>query len=56
MMSSSSSPADINRAYDLGCNSYLIKPMSLPGLVDMVKQLDSYWLRTNQRASSATEG
>jgi|SRR6267143_3246137 len=56
MMSSSGSPADINRAYDLGCNSYLIKPMGFPGLLEMVKLLDSYWLRTNQRASSVTEG
>ena len=55
MLSSSDNASDINRAYDLGCNSYLIKPMSLDGLVEMVKLLDSYWLRTNQRAVSATE-
>jgi CheY-like chemotaxis protein len=53
MLSSSDNASDINRAYDLGCNSYLIKPMSLGGLVEMVKLLDSYWLRTNQRAVSA---
>jgi CheY-like chemotaxis protein len=50
MLSSSDNASDISRAYDLGCNSYLLKPMSLEGLVDMVKLLDSYWLRTNQRA------
>ena len=55
MLSSSDNASDINRAYDLGCNSYLIKPMSLDGLVEMVKLLDSYWLRTNQRAVSGTE-
>jgi CheY-like chemotaxis protein len=52
MMSSSDYAGDINRAYDLGCNSYLLKPVSLDRLVEMVKLLDRYWLRTNQPAST----
>jgi CheY-like chemotaxis protein len=52
MMSSSDYPGDINRAYDLGCNSYLLKPISLDRLVEMVKLLDSYWLRTNEIAAT----
>ena len=55
MMSSSDYANDINRAYDLGCNSYLIKPRSLSALVETVKLLDTYWLRTNQKASSQTD-
>lgn len=53
MMSSSDNASDLNRAYDLGCNSYLIKPMSFDGLVEMVTLLDSYWLRANRKAPSA---
>jgi CheY-like chemotaxis protein len=52
MMSTSDYARDINRAYDLGCNSYLLKPVSLDRLVEIVQLLDSYWLRTNQRAAT----
>jgi DNA-binding response OmpR family regulator len=52
MMSSSDYADDINRAYDLGCNSYLLKPLGFDRLVEMVKLLDRYWLRTNQKAST----
>jgi DNA-binding response OmpR family regulator len=52
MMSSSDYADDINRAYDLGCNSYLLKPFGFDRLVEMVRLLDRYWLRTNQKAST----
>lgn len=41
---------DINRAYDLGANSYLVKPDSFTALVDLVKSLHKYWLGSNQPA------
>ena len=41
---------DINRAYDLGANSYLVKPGSFSGLVDLVKSLHKYWLGSNRLA------
>jgi CheY-like chemotaxis protein len=49
MLTSSSLPGDINQAYDLGANSYLIKPPNLESLIELVKTLDLYWLRTNTR-------
>jgi CheY-like chemotaxis protein len=52
LMSSSDYAADIDRAYDLGCNSYLLKPLTFDRLVEMVTLLDRYWLRTNQKAST----
>jgi len=48
VLSSSSLIDDINRAYDLGSNSYLVKPGDFEGLVNMVKTLDLYWLLLNQ--------
>lgn len=47
MLTSSLLPADINRAYDLGANSYLVKPPELESLVALARTIDLYWLRTN---------
>ena len=43
VLSSSNRSEDVNRAYDLGANSYLNKPMSFDDLVTMVKELNMYW-------------
>jgi CheY-like chemotaxis protein len=50
MLTSSLLPGDINRAYDLGANSYLIKPPNLDALIELAKTIDMYWLRTNTPA------
>jgi CheY-like chemotaxis protein len=47
MLTSSLLPDDINRAYDLGANSYLLKPSDLDSLIALAKTIDLYWLRTN---------
>ena|SRR5882724_1714877 len=47
MLTSSLLPTDINRAYDLGANSYLAKPPELDSLVALAQTIDLYWLRTN---------
>lgn len=47
MLTSSLLPGDINQAYDLGANSYLIKPPNLETLIELAKTIDLYWLRTN---------
>ncbi len=48
MLTSSRHSADINRAFDLGANSYLSKP-SIPGdLEKMLAQVESYWMRLNE--------
>ena len=48
VLSSSGLTDDVNRAYDLGSNSYLVKPGDFESLVNMVKSLDLYWLLMNQ--------
>lgn len=50
MLTSSLIPSDINQAYDLGANSYLIKPPDLQSLIELARTIDSYWLRTNTPA------
>jgi len=51
VLSSSSERADINRAYDLGANSYLVKPGDFQTLVDLVSSLANYWLAANQNSN-----
>jgi CheY-like chemotaxis protein len=47
ILSASSRPEDIERAYDLGAHAYLVKPCSVDSLALMAKQL-SAWLKINQ--------
>jgi CheY-like chemotaxis protein len=47
MLTSSVLPDDVNQAYDLGANSYLVKPSGLEALIEMAKMIDQYWLRAN---------
>jgi CheY-like chemotaxis protein len=47
ILTSSLLPEDINRAYDLGANSYLVKPTDLADLVDLARTIEQYWLRLN---------
>ena len=50
IMSASSRPEDIRQAYDLGANSYLVKPGNLDGLMQLAKALVA-WLRLSHFAS-----
>src|SRR5215207_3641502 len=47
ILTSSDQPQDINRAYDLGANSYLLKPHTSEHLSDLVRHLQKYWLELN---------
>jgi CheY-like chemotaxis protein len=43
IVSSSDNPADINRAYELGANAYMIKPMDLHAVEHLFESLTHYW-------------
>ncbi len=51
-LSASSRPEDISRAYDLGANSYLVKPGNLDGLMHMATALVA-WLKLSHFAPPA---
>jgi CheY-like chemotaxis protein len=53
MLTSSRQPIDIDRAYDLGVNAYLVKPVNFDGLVEMLRTLDAFWFRVNERPTAA---
>ena len=48
VLSSSNVDKDIHRSYDLGANSYLVKPIVFDEFIDMVKRIGDYWLAINQ--------
>jgi DNA-binding response OmpR family regulator len=48
VLTSSRENIDVDRAYDLGANSYLVKPVAFDGLLNMVKTLNQYWLLMNE--------
>ncbi|WP_250121884.1 response regulator [Chroococcidiopsis sp. CCMEE 29] len=49
VLTSSRENSDLNRAYDLGANSYLVKPVAFDGLLEMVRSLNQYWLILNEK-------
>lgn len=45
VLTTSSSEEDITRTYDLGVNSFITKPVTFEGLVDVIKKTGWYWLQ-----------
>lgn len=43
VMSSSQQAADVQQAYQLGANTYFVKPSDFQTLVDLCKQIGTYW-------------
>ncbi|HZH09822.1 MAG TPA: response regulator [Microvirga sp.] len=48
ILTSSREDVDLRRAYDLGANSYLVKPARSDDLLRMVEQIHAYWVGFNQ--------
>ena len=48
IMTSSREEQDIINSYQLGVNSYVVKPVDFEGFARAVSQLGLYWLLTNQ--------
>jgi CheY-like chemotaxis protein len=44
VLTSSRESSDVNRAYELGASTYLAKPVNFDGLLELVKQLGTYWM------------
>jgi len=49
ILSSSADEGDRAMSYDNGANSYLVKPVSFDGFLQVVKNISDYWLTLNMR-------
>ena len=47
ILTSSKEEGDRAMSYDCGANSYLVKPVSFEGFLDVVKKVTDYWLLLN---------
>ena len=47
VLTSSKEQGDRALSYDSGANSYLVKPVSLDGFLEMTRQITDYWLLLN---------
>jgi DNA-binding response OmpR family regulator len=54
ILTSSREEPDINRAYDLGANTYLVKPVRFEDLLETIKALHLFWLNLAKIPDLAT--
>ncbi|MES1216546.1 MAG: response regulator [Bacteroidota bacterium] len=48
VLTSSKEHPDVQKCYDLGANSYIVKPVNFEGFAEAIKNLGFYWLLLNQ--------
>jgi len=51
ILTSSKEQRDIVESYDLGVNSYIVKPVDFEGFMNAVAELGLYWMLLNQAPS-----
>ena len=49
VLTSSNQSSDVNRAYDLGANSYLVKPAGFDNLLNLVESLEKFWFKLSEK-------
>ena len=54
VLTSSNEQRDLLESYELGVNSYIVKPVNFEQFVAAVQDVGMYWLRLNQRPLGAT--
>ena len=48
MLTTSERDSDIERAYSLGCNSYIVKPVNFQKFLEVVVNAQEYWLKISK--------
>jgi two-component system, response regulator len=52
MLTSSSEERDVMRTYQVGANSYIVKPVDFEQFTESVRDIGKYWLEINHTQSS----
>jgi len=52
VLTSSNLQSDVDRAYELGANSYLVKPVSFDEMANLIKRFEIYWTEINRTPST----
>ena len=47
VLTSSNADIDIRKAYELGANSYIVKPVNFQSLIEVMKHIGYYWMIIN---------
>ena len=55
ILTSSNHESDIKRAYDLGANSYVVKPVGFDALVEVARKINGYWVKFNHPAATTSQ-
>jgi CheY-like chemotaxis protein len=56
VLTSSKQSRDVDRAYDLGANSYLVKPVEFEELKEMLSKINVYWIDLNVKPTVNAAG
>ncbi|WP_370087427.1 response regulator [Ekhidna sp.] len=48
VMTSSKENRDLDRCYELGANSYVVKPINFSNFMEVTKEISMYWVLINQ--------
>lgn len=56
VLTSSNLQADVDRAYELGANSYLVKPVEFSQMVNMIQRFEAYWTEMNRTPTPPPQG
>jgi CheY-like chemotaxis protein len=48
VLTSSGRGEDIEKAYKLGCNSYIIKPIKFEDFINTIEEVDHYWFEISK--------
>ncbi|MEO9871629.1 response regulator [Ekhidna sp.] len=52
VMTSSKENSDLKRCYELGANSYVVKPINFSKFMEVTKEISMYWVLINQIPNS----
>jgi CheY-like chemotaxis protein len=48
VLTSSNLQTDVDKAYELGANSYLVKPVEFDDMVNLIQRFEAYWTEINR--------